>query len=313
MNPLPFNLGNAMFHFNRTGGPSGFIWRYVVFYAGAALAIQLVTLPLMAPIWAVSLNPELAADPVAANNVMIESLGQIMLGYLLSFVLGVLLWMVFEAANQRRHVRGEGFKLRFGADEGRLLVVGLIWVALVIALYIAAILLVMIPTALAALASGSNSGNAAVAVVIALIMGLLVFALGLWIAARFSAAAALTIRDQQIRFFESWRVTKGKTWTLIGAWLLLGLIAFLLISFLYIVFAGVAAATLFSTLSAGAEPELVLEAFSSPPAIAGFAVFIFLISMLSAGLGHVFAGPAALAAKTDPSWAGRGGLAETFG
>ncbi len=312
MTSLPFNLSNAMFHFNRTGGPPGFLWRYVIIYAAAALAVQLVTLPLMAPIWAASFNPALASDPMAANRMMMDSLGQIMLGYLISIVLGVLLWMMFEAANQRRHMRGEEFRLRLGADEGRVLVVGLIWFALIIVIYIAAVVLIIIPSAVTAVATGGGSGNPALAILVAGIMGLIVFGLAIWIAARLSAAAALTIRDRQIRFFESWRVTKGKSGTLIGAWLLLGLIAALVFFVVYLVFVFMAVSLILPSISAGVDTETLLADFISPVSIAIFGGFIFMMSMISAAFGHVFAGPAALAAKSDPNWQGQGSVAETF-
>lgn len=68
---------------------------------------------------------------------------QSIMSSVLIFLLGIQLWMVFETASLRRYMRADGFRLRVGAEEWRVLVVGLIWFGLLIAAYIGLILVLV--------------------------------------------------------------------------------------------------------------------------------------------------------------------------
>lgn len=311
MSQMKFDVGNAMLHFNRTGGPPGFLWKFGIAYAVAALLIGVVTVPFLWPIFSASFNPSLAEDPEAMAEVMMGSLGSILLGYLLAFVLSILIWVVFEAASQRRYLRGDGIGFRFGADEARLLAVGFFWFVTIVGLYIASIIVFMIPTVMLGLAvNDGNSTGAGIAAILAFLFGLGVIAVAIWICARLSPAAAMTIRDQRIRFFEAWRATKGRVWTLIGSWLLLWLIAVGVFLVMYIVLAGIMIAMIMPGMAGGFDEEQYIASMMSPTSIIVMAVVGFLFYGVSGAFMHIFGGPAALAAKTDPGWAG--GVTDTF-
>ena len=310
MNQLEFTFGNAVGHFQKTGGPKGFLWKFALAYALCGIVVQGLSMYLMAPIYAAAFNPLVMEDPDLMDQVMVENMGRVALGYLVAFVAGILLWIMFEAASQRRYMRAEGFSLKLGGDEGRLLMVGLFWIGLIILLYLGMFVLMMIPMIIGA-ALGGDGVLAAGAVAVIVMLAYFVFAI--WVCIRFSPAAALTVRDRKIRFGSAWRVTKGKVWTLIGSWLVLGLIMMAVIMALYIVFAVTAVISLMPVLQSGSDdPAAVMAAFTTPGFLIPAIIFGLVYMGLAGGMMHVFGGPAALAAKTDPAWTDTGAINETF-
>lgn len=310
MNHLEFSFGNAIGHFQKTGGPKGFLWKFALAYALCAIVVQGLSMFLMAPIYAAAFNPIVMEDPDVMDQVMLENMGRVAIGYLVAFVAGILLWIMFEAASQRRYMRAEGFSLKLSGDEGRLLVVGLFWIGLMIALYIAFFLLMLIPISLG-LAMGSD--GAVITALVTVVIFVAYFVLAIWVMVRFSPAAALTVRDRKIRFGSAWRVTKGKVWTLIGSWLVLGLIMMVVMMVLYMVFAVTAVMSLMPVMQSGSnDPAEIIAAFAAPGFIIPAIIFGLVYMGLAGAMMHVFGGPAALAAKTDPNWTDTAAINETF-
>lgn len=238
---------------------------------------------------------------------------QSMMSSLLIFPLGILFWMMFETASLRRYMKGEGFRLRVGSDEWRVMVHGLIWFGLLIAAYIGLFIMLLVPIGLGAI---GGRDTAAIGAVAGLVLMLAYMLACLWAGIRLSPAAALTVRDGQVRFFEAWRVTEGRAGTLLGTWLVVGLAMFVVILAGYGVMAAMGLAQLaplFQALQDGsAMDEDIRAAFTSP----GFWVPLSLIFLLLTGVQaigqHIFGGPAALAAKTDPDWVGQPRVSDTF-
>ena len=316
MNALEFSFGNAVGHFQKTGGPKGFLWKFALTYALFAIIVQGLSLYLMAPIYAAAFDPLVMEDPDMMDQIMLENMGRVLLGYLVSFVFGILMRILFEAASQRRYMRADGFSLKLGGDEGRLLVVGLFWLGLVIALYIAfaVIMLVLVALVGAMSAIGGGDGMMIIASLLTFVLVVALSLVAIWVCVRFSPAAALTIRDRKIRFGSAWRVTKGRVWTLIGSWLVLGLIMMAILIALYIVFAVLAVLSLMPAIQSGADdPAEIMAAFASPTFLIPAILFGLVYMMLAGGMMHVFGGPAALAARTDPGWADESAMNETFG
>lgn len=311
MTGLDFSFGNAVSHFRKTGGPKGFLWKFMLAYAVLAIVVQGTSMFLMAPIFAAAFDPVALENPEVMDQVMLENIGRVMLGYLASFVLGILVWMMFEGASQRRYMRAEGFRIQIGADEGRLLVIGLIWMALFIGLYIGMFLVLVIPMGI-----GMAVGDAGM-IIGPLLAFVLFFAYAIfcmWLAARFSPAAALTIRDRKISFGRAWRVTKGKAWTIIGSWVVLMLIMMAIIVVLYLLLAVTAVFALMPVMQGGPadDPGVVLAALASPAFLLPAILFALVYMMIVSAMMHVFGGPAALAARTDPDWVDDKGLDTTF-
>ena len=53
---LDFNFGNALFHFRRTGGPRGFLWKFTLSFALVTLILQAVSIWLQWPIYEIYLR-----------------------------------------------------------------------------------------------------------------------------------------------------------------------------------------------------------------------------------------------------------------
>jgi hypothetical protein len=110
------------------------------------------------------------------------------------------------------------FYLRFGARE--------LWLALMIVVFgILSFLVtitmgaVLVPL-LMVLAMGAE-GNLFAVVPIMLAAVLIAVAVLGWLFVRFSMALPMTFAEQRFRLFESWTMTRGQTWRLIGVGLLL--------------------------------------------------------------------------------------------
>ena len=212
------SLKGATTHFLHSQGPRGFLLRFVLVYAVLTLVLQGVGVWTQAPVYELYLRAIAGndgditpyADELSARSFRAN------IGALILLPFSLALWVLFEAASQRRYLRAEGFSLKLGADEGRLAVVGLIWFALLIAGYLALVLGAVIPGVIVGLAVGAAAGA---------LLGGGIFLIGLvaalYLFARLSPAAPLTIRDRQIRFFESWNLTRGHGWSLAGSYFVL--------------------------------------------------------------------------------------------
>ena len=303
MTSMPFSFGNAVSHYSKTGGPGGFLWRFALTYALIGCVLQAVSVWLQWPLYEIYIRmfTEGGGDIDPYIDDINRASATTTLGALLVMPFGLLLWLMFEAASQRRYMRAEGFRLRIGADEGRLFVVGLIWIALFIGMYIGLAVMIIIP-AVAGFALGSDMVVIAVLLGVAMVIAYMLFAL--WLSARLSAAAALTIRDRQIRFFESWRVTKGKGWTIVGAWIVLGLIMIFAIIVFYIVAAALGFGMIAAQVPDFTDEAAVTAAVMSPAFWGPMLLVLLGYMMLGAAFMHIYGGPAALAARTDPAWIG---------
>jgi hypothetical protein len=135
-------------------------------------------------------------------------------------------FLVLVAASQRAVLQPEreGFAyLRLGMDELRLVGLGLfLFIVFYIGLLIAGIVLTLL-AGIVAVAAGPGAMIPLVFVEIILILGL-----SIWIEVRLSLAFPLTMLRGKIVIGESWRATKGRFWTLFGAFLLIFLILLVL-------------------------------------------------------------------------------------
>lgn len=114
---------------------------------------------------------------------------------------------------------------------------------------------------------------------------------------KFSPAAAMTIRDRKIRFASAWGATKGKFWPLLGAYALWALLGF--VGYMFAMSALVAG-------GAGAFAAMDPESTNPFGVIAGLGPLVVILYFLIIAAGicfyYIWAGPAALAAKTDPRY-----------
>ncbi|WP_084396198.1 hypothetical protein [Henriciella aquimarina] len=309
-----FSSGNALLHFARTDGPRGFVWKYLLTYAAFAILLMGVGYALFQPVFNLVFRAILSAAQGASEREveaiftrrLTELIGWIVLANIVMLFLGALFWAVFEAAVQRRYVREEGFSVRLGGDELRLLLVGLIWFAFSVAAYILSLVVIASGTGVLVMALDNPRGGG-FAILGAMLMVALVW---VWIVVRLAPASAMTIRDRKVTFFGAWGATKGRFWQLVWAYVGLALMIVLMLFLANMVFGTAIVASFMANIE-----RLTSAADSGNPLtlLSALLQFDILAPVLTAWLGwlmlqgliqYMWAGPAALAAKTDPRGGG---------
>lgn len=104
--------------------------------------------------------------------------------------------------------------LRVGSREMWLTLLLLVEQVLAMIAIFVLVLLVVVLTAIVAV--GGGEGGHMAAIVTACVGSLVAFGVVLWVALRLSMAAPMTFVDNQFRLFESWSLTKGHGWRLLG-------------------------------------------------------------------------------------------------
>lgn len=296
---MPFNFENAFMHFARTGAPRGFVWKLVLSYMAASLIIGVLSTLLMGGWYAGLISAYSSQDSEAIMAASQMGGGMIAFIYFIVLPLSLFFYAIFEASYLRRYMRQDRFFLRIGRDEWNVFVVLLIWFALFIVLTIVfAIIagLIAIIFAFAFAGSGSVEEPSVVLTVLLVGLGYLVMFGGMAVfGVKFSPAAAMTIRDRKIRFLSAWGATKGRFWPLLGAyaaWFLLGFVGYMVAMFALIAMMMGPAASMDPT---NPDPAAMLAA------IGPVTILVYLL-IIAAGICfyYIWAGPAALAAKTDP-------------
>lgn len=304
MTAEPESLNGATLHFLRTEGPRGFLLRFALVYAVVAIALQAVTFWMQAPVYEVYLRAciENECDFVPymdeLNSVSLQS----NMFTLLMLPVSLAVWVLFEGASQRRYIRSEGFRLALGADEGRLAIVALIWIALLFGGYLGLVFGAMIPGVIIGFVGGAAAG---------VIAGALIFLCGmigaLWLFARLSPASALTIRDRQIRFFEAWNLTRGHGWRLAGSYflLLLGFVLLSLVSYGVLLLIGILLVAPAIESSSGSDTgPAILASMSQPYFWAPVSLVFFLMLMMQSLFAHAMGGPAAFLVRQSTAQSG---------
>lgn len=307
-----FSFNNAFLHFARTEGPGGFVWKYLIAYAVGAVALAGIAYALFRPFFnmvigvvmsAASSRNEAELEAILARRIT-EFAGWLVFSYLFLILLGILFWAVFEAAVQRRYVRDEGFRLQIGGDELRLLVVGLIWFVFMLACQIATFTVVTVATGSAMYALDDERLGAAVFAGIFFLTSLV----WLWLVVRLAPASAMTIRDRRIKFFDAWGATRGRFWAMLGAYVVLAIIMWFAAVFTWFVIGtGVVSALAGQAAAferASDNPLAVFNLIMSFDVLGPLAMGYLGVLLLQGFFIFMWAGPAALAAKTDPRGGG---------
>lgn len=301
-----FTFDGALMHFARVKGPGGFIWKYAVAYGLATvLLFGVMILAVGGPflrlmeLSAASSTGQIDEEAAAAAMMSLIPL------CLLAIPLGIGFWAVFESAVQRRYVRQEGFSLKFGGDEGRLLVIGLLWILTIFVLYLGVAIVAGVLIGAAGLALGEAAALIAIPVVIAAICAFL------WVLVRLSPASAMTIRDRQIVFPSAFSASKGRFWPMFGAFVVIALVAIVVSLITQVLMGGVMGGALAAN-PAALESGDIGAMFTNPVLLIGILLATFVSYALNAVVQFAFAGIAAKAALTDPNWEGAVQIDETF-
>lgn len=249
-------------------------------------------------------------EPDAQFSAVLSSFGRLVPWIALSALAGWALWAMFETASQRRYIRGEGFSLGFGADELRMMAVGLCWVLLGLVLMALPMLLIM-GSALGGLASGTLSNRQVEETMIGVVFGamglmLLILPLYVFFATRLAPCFSLTVMRKQICFFDAWNVSRGRFWPIFGAYVILAIAG----SIIAQVIGGIAQAILMPSvvnIAQAAETGADIRSLIlSPQFIVPLGVYGFIALFLQGVMQHAVGGPAAFATRHDP----RGGVEE---
>lgn len=170
---------------------------------------------------AMSQEPGAQPSPEAFQQMMQAQAG--MTGVNLLFWLwGTFVKAVFAAAVFRAVFTPEQSAwayLRIGSREMWLTLLLLVEHVLTMIVVFVVVLLVVVLVAVVAVAGGEQGRMAAVATGFG--AGAVAFAVLIWLALRFSMAAPMTFVDNQFRLFESWTLTRGQSWRLLGMVLLI--------------------------------------------------------------------------------------------
>jgi len=136
---------------------------------------------------------------------------------------GLLFGVVFTCAVYRAMIRPEERSfayLRLGGDELRLIALGIIYFILAIVAVIALIIVSgLVGGALyVSLAKGGQTGGWFALSITVLCIA--VVCLSIWVAVRLSLAWPISFAEKRIAIFDSWRLTRGAFWRILGAYLL---------------------------------------------------------------------------------------------
>ena len=214
------------------------VWGLI--YMAATIAMTFAMRPFVAGAWGASLG----GDPQARLAAAMGSLGNLLLVELGLLILFVILMTAAQRAVLRPADKGL-FYLKLGMDELRMLALTII---LVILFYVGLVV------AVGVLAVGAVALGRAAAVVLMIVGIIALLALAIWLEVRLSLAFPLTLLRRRIIIGESWRLTRGRFWTLFGAYLVLFVV--------FLVFWSVVA-----SLTAGSYLAEVMRAAGNPQRI----------------------------------------------
>lgn len=226
------------------------VWAAVVaafnllFYAAAGAVLSAVWSPDIASL-GLAPNPSMTLG--LANKVRMFQLG------LSPF--GIVFMSVLSAAVFRAVLKPEdraSFYLRFGPDEWRQILLRVVMSLLAIFVVVLVTLAVILCLAIGWAASGMprDFAHSGAWIIWFLVFGLLIIAISIVLAVRFSLAGVMTFAEGRLRLFESWDLTRGAFWPLLGAYFLASILSML-----------VAMGTIFVTVLLGGMVFLVSGGF----------------------------------------------------
>lgn len=131
----------------------------------------------------------------------------------ISIVLGAMLNAAVARAVVRPSESALGY-LRIGMDELRVFVVTLV-LGIIIGL-LAVVALFVMAAVVGGLALAFGGDNPGPAILIGIACYVLWFAFIIWLSVRFSLAVPITVAERRFAIFDSWGMTKGHVWSLIG-------------------------------------------------------------------------------------------------
>ena len=216
-------------------------WSVANFFISVIMALALIAMfgPMLAELEAVNANSD---DPSQALAVF-EKLAPL---YALVLPAGLIVIAVWSAAVYRAVLRpadNRFWYLRLGADELRLALLMLIYVVLAIGFTFVLTLVAGL------LSAGALAIGGPVGALISAIIGLAGIGVFIWVAVRLSLSGPATFAERHIRVFESWILTRGVFWRLLGAYVLSLALVIVVMLLALVIYAAIAAVMLGGDLS----------------------------------------------------------------
>lgn len=228
---------------------------------------------------------------------------------LLSGLISWAVWAMFETASQRRYIWDKPFRLSFGADELRMMIVGFLWAVMGLVLIGLPMVLIFGATFYTLFTDPTqfNSPGATDQLALQILgtFGVLLLALPLYVffATRLAPSFGLTVREKRIRFFDAWNVSRGRFWPIFGAFVILAFSGSILVQ----IISGIAQTLIMPSmmnLANAADGASLRTMIFSPGFMVPMGVYLFLTLFLQGVMQHMVGGPAAFAVRHDP----RGGI-----
>jgi len=251
-----------------------------------------------------------ATNPEDGMDAVLAGFGLLMPWIILSSIVSWVIWAMFETASQRRYIRGERFSLGFGADELRMMVVGLLWSLLGLVIIGVPIFLTMGSTFIALFTDPAGfESSASIEQVGLQVLGIFFVMLILlpvytFFATRLAPCFGLTVKEQRIRFFDAWNVSRGRFWPIFGAYAILAVAG----SIIGQVIVGIAQTIMMPSALRSVEniesSEELRALIFSPAFLVPMSIYFFITLFIQGVLQHAVGGPAAFAVRHDP----RGGI-----
>ncbi|MCA8902249.1 MAG: hypothetical protein KDA53_13490 [Hyphomonas sp.] len=220
------------------------------------------------------------------------------------------IWAMFQSASMRRYIRDENFSLRFGGDETRMMVLGLLWFLMGLVIW-ALPMAMMFGGIFSAVSAGIQGDLTEDEMVLRMMGGIfggmgimaLLFPVYVFFATRLAPSFALTIKEGELKFQDAFNVSRGRFWPILGAFLILAVGGGMIVAVVEQVFQFVLMGSMMPTMESleGADtPEEVLSAILRPGVLIPFGIYVFISVGLRGVLQHVAGAPAAFAARHDP-------------
>jgi len=236
---------------------------------------------------------------------MFSYFGKIMLPIMIVSLGGWFVMAIIEASFYRRVFNGENktYPWRFGRDEVRVmlsqLIFGLVVFGLVALFYI---LIGIVAFLMVNAESGGNDVGGDLAAVFALIMFvgfIVVFPVTIFLAVRLSPIAALSVLREKISIKETWQVTQGRFWPVVGSFVIVAVLAYI-INYVIQTIMMLGMLGNFSTWVTefedveSAEPEMLIQAIidivTQPSFLIVLAIVIFIFSVVQLVVRLLYSG-----------------------
>ncbi len=263
--------GSAFAGFGVISRHPGAVLTWGVVMLVLSLAPLLALIPLMGPellkSFAAMMPPKDGPIDQDAMRQMMQLQSGMMLvqigGWLWStFIKALICSAVFRAVLEPGQSRGAF--LRLGAQELWLTLLFLVVSVLAYIVAVIAALGVMLPAFIVGLASGSQGQGVTAGILTAVGLGLVAVGVLVWLGLRLSMAAPMTFADRQFRLFESWSLTRGSAWRLLGV----ALLSLLMVFVIELIVAGVVLGAMFAAGGPPVwlhDPQAVQAFVAQPP------------------------------------------------